>query len=367
MNRSPESIEVLIRDGTRLKKRIESLTRLLGHQAADNGHWASSDSRKSAGNLTDLTTDVFATVCNFRKIHHAGIYFLNRQQQLLKLAYHFNLPGEFLATASVFNQESWQFKSVSTGHADFNCLQKPPLQTKLIYESLGIQELAFIPLVYNNRVVGCLNLAIREGTTLSSFEKTVLEGLSAHISRAVALRMAEEKLIDSGQELEILISRLDGGFQPVAGASLPDNLPVFFSGIREDIRELGRAICHATDQLMGKIKDGLQRRELPFMKRKVDAILNEIDILSRMITGLRLFCISQSNTIEQGMTLQENTCDMNFLNRMADLNQAMDILVRDGNKPKGLHNVFFTGNFKPIKGPALLSKLKTKIDRLNPN
>ncbi len=384
MNHPHESIETLIRKGTSLTLKIGMITRDLEYKANDHheNRVLAADgkgdlTRHLANHINFLTVlpdgleksilDIFSLVCSFHHVEYGGIYIFNRQQRRLDLVCHYNLPDESLAKMITFRRNSWQVKALFDGKTDFNCLEKIPLHDKIAYEIHDIQSVAIIPLIYQGQVVGCMKLSSQKKEIANAFEQVLIEALAVRISRTVALQLAQVRLNSAMEELCRISLHLESKFQILSRQTVNGPLAGFFFGMKEEIEGLSRAIFLVTEKIMQKLTDGQRSGKFPFIQKKVDTMLGDIDFIIGIISRLRVFFISHSATIEQGIQPNAEVRDGSFLDFMVELNHALEVLVMEEKKQKHAVTAFIAGQYKPLQRPVKLADLNFRIDRLNQN
>jgi hypothetical protein len=319
------------------------------------------------GGLEKTIADIFSMICKLDGVDHAGIYIYDRRQRQLDLVCHYNLPGDFLARVVTFDRDSWQLNKVLKGPVDFDGIQHIPLATRISYEQMGIRELAIIPLVHRGQVVGCMNIASQTERYLNSFEKIITEGLAVRISRTVALYLAHLKLSEENEKLKNLMAKLKRKFRWVIQTSQRESPIGMYISTTDEIDGLSDAIFMATEKIMEKLNDGQRRRELPFLQKKVDAMLQDIELIIEIIGRLRVFCNSQAALLERGMLPQGSTGDMAFLGSMVEFYRGLEVLVKDDKKNEPVNAAYFNGHFQRLTRPVGLADLKFRIDRLVAN
>ena len=384
MSHSLVSIDALIREGTSLKNKIGMIARNLEHDVVDSGEnfpYLNEKEIPARGRVTNkirfitplseglerTISDIFSMICNFDAVDHGGIYILNQRQKQLDLVCHYNLHDELLARMIRFNPNSWQVNTAFECPIDFNAIERVPLHVKIACEQCGIDAIALIPLIHHGRAVGCMHLAFQEVEQMSGFEKLVIEWLAERISRAIALHLAQVKLAKAKEGLTDIMSTLSARFQLVDQTSETEPINGFFAGMKDEIVGLCISLSLATEKIMHKMKDGQRRRELPFVQKKVDAMLIDIDLVINIFRRLRVFCNSQSTTLERGMLQHNSTTDASFLSSLDEFYHALEALVMDVRKQGTVKSAYIAGHFNPLSRPIALTDLKIRIDRLNPN
>jgi hypothetical protein len=384
MSHSIESIDALIREGTSLKNRIGMIARTLETDATEKTETFQSLPVKEAkvsepvtdnirlitplaGGLEKTITDVFSMLCNFDGIDHCGIYIFNRRQRQFYLICHYNMPDEFLARVITLNRDSWLGNEVLKGVADYQAIQGIPMHLKIAYEQRGIQSMALIPLIHHGQVVGYMNLASQKEELATGFEKQFIEWLAMRISRTVALHLAMFSLSRSNERLCDLMAKMSDQFDLVIRTSGTEPINGLFAGMKDEIEGLFKATSMATEKIMQKIIDGQRRRELPFLQKKVDAMLHDIDLIMQITGRLEVFCNSQSTTLEREILQHHDASETAFLDSVSDFYHALEVLVMNDKKQTPSNMAFIEGRFIPLNRPVRLTDLKIRIDRLTPN
>ncbi len=384
MRHSPASIDDLIREGTSLKHRLGMLVRQL-ELGWDDLHGIQLDvpgrpQRSSGpdnrhikfisplpGGLKSAMTGIFSLVCSFDGVEHGGIYVFDKAQRHLDLVCHYNLNEELLARAITCDQGSWQVRTVLDGQSGPVGMQHIPLHALISYERSGIRAVVLFPLVHRGKVLGCIHLASRKEDFISGFEKVVLDGITLRVARTVALHLAQLRLNEANEVLNRLLVSIAKSVGRVVHPSATDPLHGFFAGMKNEIGGLARAIAMATAKIMQKLESGHRNRELPFMEKKVDGMLHDIDLVTRLICRLRVFCASQYPILECGIPAFYNPADKLFVDSMMEFYKALEALVAEDKKQRPVTGSYIGSQFEPLSWPVRLSDVKTRTDRLLQN
>jgi len=375
------SVDELIREGASLKKKIGVITRSLKcpetchdeSRAAMPGHVNPATRRlaEEIGSLTSLPyglgksmSDIFAMVCSLEGVENAGIYVFNKLQKRLDLVCHYNVPEELRVTTTNFGRGSWQVNAILSGHAGRLDIQSLPLSARLVYEKSGIENISLIPLINDGRTTGCLHLSFHKTAGESGFGRLVLEGLAERIARVIALGNSMSRLDESIAELAGLLSNLYLRFPPKGNH--PELLDHFFSGIRENLDEFGKAVTCAADKVVQRLKDGQKNRSIPFTREKVDALLHDAGQIVRIIGRMRLFSTSHPASSAPGKPDQTRS-DAELLKFLAGFNEVLHILIEDEKMNKPAVNPFLQAEFIQLEMPVRLTDLKFSVERLTPN
>ena len=206
-----------------------------------------------------------------------GIYLFDDTSGALELLRSHGLTAEFLSESSSYPPESDHVKTVLTGKPMYRwSLGNADLAAKGIREATSLQAIAVLPIFYERRVIGCLNLGSWELTEIPDQARQTLETLAAQIGGALARVDVEERLrkrdsqLRHSQKMEA-IGTLAGGvahdfnnlLQGIMGAAELVQIsgrpgdPAYEAAII--IENTGQRAADLTRQLLGFVRRGKLR------------------------------------------------------------------------------------------------------------
>ena len=161
----------------------------------------------------NIFKNILNSIFEFKWVDSAGIYLTDDKKQKLTLISHKGLSKEFVKQSMYYQANSPQFKLVSNkipfyfSHKEIEDILDEILQGE------KHTALAVIPLVYNQKVIGSLNLASKTKKELSETDKREIESLSSRIVNLIVYAQTQDKLKLHQNELEQKIKHRTIGLQ----------------------------------------------------------------------------------------------------------------------------------------------------------
>jgi PAS domain S-box-containing protein len=226
-----------------------------------------------------------------------GIYLLNEADKSFRLVGHKGLSDAFVASASFIAPQSPYGQLVSAGRPIYSEYSPTGASSDAVRRFDMIRAMVVIPLNFEGRAIGCLNLGSHSRDDVPTFARTALETIGAQIGTGIARLKTEEALRQSNEKFSkifrispdsITISRIsDGtvlevnqsftdttGFTPediVGRSALPNGLSLW-PNPEERNRFLTTLIEHGeaiSMEVSLRVKDGSTRIAL-FSARMID-------------------------------------------------------------------------------------------------
>ena len=128
-----------------------------------------------------------------------GIYLFSSVAQRLDLVYYQGLGAKFIAAVGSYLTESPNVQVILTGKP-FYFSHGHPATLSPAYLAEQLRSAATLPILYQDRVIGCINLASHTEDEVRQFARHALEPLAVevgnfvvHLQSQAALRASEEK------------------------------------------------------------------------------------------------------------------------------------------------------------------------------
>ncbi|MBI3172167.1 MAG: PAS domain S-box protein [Chloroflexi bacterium] len=177
--------------------------------------YAQRDLAGALGKL-DTTEDGFRifleSILNLTGLDSGGIYLFDENFGSLDLIYHQGLSDSFIQQVAHFTPDSPNVQMLLPGRPHYFPSSDPVVQNPM-HKREGLTALAVVPFLYQERVVGCLNLASHTLSEVTEYARHVLETLSAEIGNFAMHLRAREALRESEEKYRTLItSTMDGVF-----------------------------------------------------------------------------------------------------------------------------------------------------------
>ncbi|MFZ5856872.1 MAG: PAS domain S-box protein [Chloroflexota bacterium] len=196
--------------------------------------YAQRDLARAVGhfNTTEEGFSVFlGTILELSGLDSGGIYLLDPDYRNLELIQHVGLGDEFVQSALYYPADSPNVKKILLGAPFYYSAADPTIQAPR-YEREGIRSLAVIPILYQDLVIGCMNLASHTLGNVPDYAHHVLVTLTPEVGNfAISLR-AQEALRERTADLSLLLE---------AGRSINETLdakkiyPIIFETVKASL------------------------------------------------------------------------------------------------------------------------------------
>ncbi len=138
-----------------------------------------------------------------------GIYLFDVDQTALELVYHQGLSADFVRAVGRFTSDSRNAQLVKEGKPLY--LAAADLNHVPGHVAEGLQVLAIIPILYQGRVLGSINLASHTVTLLPGFARRAMETIAAEIGNYVIYLQARASLQQSEERFRTLFETMVQG------------------------------------------------------------------------------------------------------------------------------------------------------------
>lgn len=138
-----------------------------------------------------------------------GVYLIDPHSSDLNLVHSQGLSEAFTQAASIYQADSDRWNLVMQGkiiHSNFKFL---PVKKNNLFESEGLKGFTLLPITYQDKVIGCFNLASHELDIITPGGQTAAEAIAMQMGITLMRLMAEKQLAESQEELEILFNTIN--------------------------------------------------------------------------------------------------------------------------------------------------------------
>ncbi len=151
------------------------------------------------------------TVLDLTGLDSGGIYLFNSDYTSLDLIYHYGLSDTFIQAVSHFSPDMPNVQMILAGvpayfSKDHAALQNPS------HRAEGLQALGVVPILYQDQIIGCLNLASHTVSEVSAYSHNVLETLAVEIGNFAVYLRAQKALRTSEENFRLIAETINEVF-----------------------------------------------------------------------------------------------------------------------------------------------------------
>jgi len=155
----------------------------------------------------DIFKNILNSIIEIDWVDSGGIYLMDEEKQDLTLVCHKGLSKKFINRSKYFPTDSAQAKLVLSKKPIYSSYEKlAGISSKQAQEE-NLKVLAIIPLIYNQKVIGALNVASKTKDKISETDKTGIESLSSRIGNLIVYAQTQDELKLYQKELELKVGQ----------------------------------------------------------------------------------------------------------------------------------------------------------------
>jgi PAS domain S-box-containing protein len=192
-NNKPVGVRGIVIDITE-QKRVENLIRSQRDLSIE---------LSTASGLSEGLNLCLETALRVSELDSGGVYLVNKNSGALELAFHKGLPADFIRQASHFEPDSGNVKLVMEGKSIYSQHQKLGVPIDKARQSEQLRAIAVIPIMHQDQVIGCMNVASHTLSEVPGFARDALETIAAQIGSAIVRLQAKEALRKSKERYEL--------------------------------------------------------------------------------------------------------------------------------------------------------------------
>jgi PAS domain S-box-containing protein len=134
------------------------------------------------------------TAIRISEMDCGGIYLRDETSGALDLVINRGLPAEFIASASHYEKDATNTQLVMAGRAIYSEHLQLGVPLDEAERREGLRAIAVIPILHEDRVIGCMNIASHSRAEVPAFARDALEAVAAQIGNAIIHLRTEEGL-----------------------------------------------------------------------------------------------------------------------------------------------------------------------------
>ncbi|MBN8581280.1 MAG: PAS domain S-box protein [Anaerolineae bacterium] len=151
------------------------------------------------------------TVLELTGFDSGGIYLFSPDYTSLDLVYHYGLSDSFIQTVSRFSMDSRNVQRILPGVPIYFSKDDSILQIEY-HRIEGLRSLGVIPILYQEQVIGCLNLASHTLSDVHEYSIQMLEALTREIGNFAVYLRAQEALRTSEENFRLIAETINEVF-----------------------------------------------------------------------------------------------------------------------------------------------------------
>ena len=166
-------------------------------------------SLNATSDLGEALTTTLESMMQIGNIDAGGIYLIDHANNELNLILHKGLSDQFIREKSHFDSDSAQMKLVLEGHPFFGTYEQENYSRINRAKHEQIKSLAIIPIQYEGKVIGALNLGSRTSDNFFAKIQFSLELLAYQVGSTISRINAENSLLASQQNFRTLFDTVN--------------------------------------------------------------------------------------------------------------------------------------------------------------
>jgi PAS domain S-box-containing protein len=238
--------------------------------------------------------EIFKTLFQFNWIDGGGIYLMNNAKKELNLVYAKGVSSKFKTQTKRYGPDSDEFRLIEQKRTTYlKEVDLAEMPKELIEE--GLKSLLAIPLIHDNKVIGCLNLASKMHSELTENEKLIFEAIANRIAQMIKLILTQEELQYKNQKLQETLVDIQEKQQLLIQKSKLESLGELAAGVAHEINQPLGIISLSLENVLYKVSSKKASQE--YLSEKFNSIFNNIKKIEEIIDHIRTFSRDQRSII----------------------------------------------------------------------
>lgn len=159
--------------------------------------------------IEQALTQVISATLKIEGVDCVGIYRHNEESKELELVAHKGLSEKFINYVGRYGSTSTQYKLVMRGKALYGRYEDILQIGSEIFEEEGYVFLGVLPIKYEGRTIGALNIASRNRRPFREYEKIFIEAIASQIGGTLSRINAENALKMSQDNFRLMFETID--------------------------------------------------------------------------------------------------------------------------------------------------------------
>ena len=252
--------------------------------------------------LSNLTASLNASIRSaFRYLMQidwvdgGGIYLFDEDEKHLRLAYSEGLFESFVQRVSLYRREDAPVQMILLKKPKYSKTSDFTGMNGEAMKNEGLVMAVSIPLVYQDKVIGSLNLGSRTTDELSTGDQLVIESIANRLANLIVLVQTREKLVRTNYELNVSLKEIREKQELLIQKSKLESLGELAAGLAHEINQPLSVISLAFENISYRLLESPVNQD--YFTRKSETISQNIEKIRQLIDHIRIFSRDQSSVM----------------------------------------------------------------------
>lgn len=225
-----------------------------------------------------------------------SIHLMNEASGYLEMVYSRGTSKQFENTVMQYPASSRTVadvignKATYIDHTLFDQLVDEKMKDGFMKE--GLHYIASIPLIYQDRVIGALNIGSKKEHPPDELTRSALEAIASKLATLIALVRTRQQLEETTMELKKHIYELNTKQQMLIQKSRLESLGELSAGFSHEINQPLAVISLVMENILNKVSDGKAGKV--YLGRKLNTISQNLNKIQQLIDHIRIFSRDQA-------------------------------------------------------------------------
>jgi PAS domain S-box-containing protein len=262
------------------------------------------DSLQSIGDsLPNSLSVLFDNLFELDWVDSGGLYLINRDREVLELVYHRGLSQQFAKEVESYPFESANAQAIFSKVPRFvkpdNFL--PTTKASMVRENIIFN--CVLPLVYQNEVIGSLNLGSKTVSELNEFDRLAIQSIATRVANLIQLVITQDDLRHTNENLSKALKSLQENRQMLIQKSRLESLGELSAGLAHEINQPLSVIALSMENLELRLAQG--RFDEKYIAGKIFSINQNIQKIRKLIDHVRIFSRDQKEIIFERIDINQ--------------------------------------------------------------
>jgi PAS domain S-box-containing protein len=224
-----------------------------------------------------------------------GIYLFDDDEKYLRLVYSEGLMDEFVRQVSVYSRDAEPVRLILMKKPVVSKIHEVSRMNKDALVKEGLNLAISIPLIYEDHVIGCLNLGSKKLEDIRDNDRMVIESIAARLANLIVLIRTREKLETANLKLKESLRDVKEKQEMLTQKSKLESLGELAAGLAHEINQPLSVIGLAFENINYKLSASAENKD--YFLRKTETIGKNIEKIRQLIEHVRIFSRDQSTVM----------------------------------------------------------------------